>query len=232
MSIMAATDDARDCDISLSLTVDVQEEVIEYENESYDCDDDHDYDSQPRASTSTGDYGRAASSFTRVGKQQSKIDTFAVKRSSLDDSHHLPKNITASDRAKMYPGQLHESGGMLFCTVCNIVIDHLRIFAIKQHMLTKKHLSRASTLGRSDDQSNVDRNQVVTVMSPGPATPPASKISSAHEPARKKVCVQPCEDEPISTKSTNKETPKSLKQQTIAGFKKQTEVAMVRYQVR
>ncbi len=38
-----------------------------------------------------------------------------MKQLSQIDPHHLPKNINTSDRAKTFPGQLHESDGKLFC---------------------------------------------------------------------------------------------------------------------
>jgi hypothetical protein len=37
---------------------------------------------------------------------------------------NLPTKITAKDRERQYPGILHESGGKLFCTACNIVVEH------------------------------------------------------------------------------------------------------------
>jgi len=134
------------------------------------------------------------------GKTQKKIDTFIVKKS---DPHHFAKNITASDRAKMNPNQLHESGGKLFCTVCNIVLDHLRVFAIKQHFLTKKHLSRASGILNVPERTRKVQNQIVE----------QRVVSTASDNSKK---------EPV----------KQVKQQTITHIKKQTEAATTRYEVK
>ena len=118
------------------------------------------------------------------------------------DPHHFPKNITASDRAKMNPNQLHESGGKLFCTVCYIVLDHLRVFASKQHFLTKKHLSRASGILNIPERTRKEQNQIVE----------QHVLSTASH-------------------STKKEPVKQVKQQTTTHIKKQTEAAKTRYEV-
>lgn len=229
-------------DISLSLDVteeDVEQDVYEQEEHemSYFDNNDHDYSSaEPTPSTSTGSYGSSSRPTTTdvrvdVSKTQSKIDSFAVKQI---DPHHLPKNITACDRAKMYPNQLHESGGKLFCTVCNVVIDHMRVFAVKQHLLTKKHLSRSSDLGGCSGQRNVKcYGDVKQSQSPKSTIPPVPTVTvkSVTTPARKKKHDEYCDEESILTTENKKEPSKVLKQQTIAACKKQTEVAKIRYEV-
>ena len=55
---------------------------------------------------------------------------------------HLPTRITAKDREKQYPGILHQSGGKLFCTTCNIVVEHKRKSSIDKHFATAKHMAR------------------------------------------------------------------------------------------
>ncbi|ROJ30490.1 CGG triplet repeat-binding protein 1, partial [Anabarilius grahami] len=57
---------------------------------------------------------------------------------------HLPSKITAIDRQKQYPGILHESGGKLFCTACNIVVEHKRKSSIDKHFATAKHNMRCA----------------------------------------------------------------------------------------
>lgn len=61
---------------------------------------------------------------------------------------HLPTKITAKDREKQYPGILHESGGKLFCTACNIVVEHKRKSSIEKHFATAKHNMRTGELQR------------------------------------------------------------------------------------
>uniref|UniRef100_A0A667XG38 Uncharacterized protein n=1 Tax=Myripristis murdjan TaxID=586833 RepID=A0A667XG38_9TELE len=41
-----------------------------------------------------------------------------------ENRSHLPTKISAKDRANQYPRILHESGGKLFCTPCNLVLEH------------------------------------------------------------------------------------------------------------
>ncbi|XP_064190428.1 pyrroline-5-carboxylate reductase 3 isoform X5 [Anguilla rostrata] len=53
---------------------------------------------------------------------------------------HLPTKITAKDRAKQFPNVLHESEGKLFCTPCNIVMEHKRKSSLDSHFSTAKHL--------------------------------------------------------------------------------------------
>uniref|UniRef100_A0A8C5FXB2 Uncharacterized protein n=1 Tax=Gadus morhua TaxID=8049 RepID=A0A8C5FXB2_GADMO len=57
---------------------------------------------------------------------------------------HLPTKITAKDREKHYPCILHESGGKLFCTACNIVVEHKHKSSIDKHFATAKHNYRTT----------------------------------------------------------------------------------------
>lgn len=147
------------------------------------------------------------------------MDIFTVK-CTPSDPHHFPKNITASDRAKMFPNEFHESGGKLFCTLCNVVVDHMRIFVIKQHRLTKRHLNRASASGTSVVKSDgVSLGVSHTVI---PATP---------GPTPKTSVVQQCAEGSVSSKSSRTGPSKLPKQQTISNFRKQTDAAKTRYEV-
>ena len=61
------------------------------------------------------------------------MDKFVVKTLSASSQEkkrsHLPVNISAKDRARKYPeGTFHVDDGLLFCSSCNIVVDHLRKF--------------------------------------------------------------------------------------------------------
>ena len=45
-------------------------------------------------------------------------------------------NISCSERAKQYPkGTLHADDGRLFCTTCNITLDHTRKGTIDRHLV-------------------------------------------------------------------------------------------------
>uniref|UniRef100_A0A672FVW9 CGG triplet repeat-binding protein 1 n=1 Tax=Salarias fasciatus TaxID=181472 RepID=A0A672FVW9_SALFA len=68
------------------------------------------------------------------------------------NSSHLPPNISARDRANQYPGILHESGGKLFCTPCNLVLEHKRKSSVLQHFATAKHTKRLADGEKSSKQ--------------------------------------------------------------------------------
>ncbi|XP_059208604.1 CGG triplet repeat-binding protein 1-like [Centropristis striata] len=57
---------------------------------------------------------------------------------------HLPTHITDKDRANQYPDVLHESGGKLFCTPCNCVLEHKRKSSVTCHFASAKHLKMLS----------------------------------------------------------------------------------------
>ena len=52
--------------------------------------------------------------------------------------------ITVKDREKQYPGILHESRGEIFCTACNIVVEHKRKSSIDKHFATTKQNCRTA----------------------------------------------------------------------------------------
>ena len=61
------------------------------------------------------------------------MDKFVVKTLSASSQErkrsHLPVNTSVKDRAKKYPeGMFHVDDGLLVCSLCNIVVDHLRTF--------------------------------------------------------------------------------------------------------
>ena len=83
------------------------------------------------------------------------MDRFVVKSSQLSKSKsHTPTNISAADRSQSlnktkFP--VHEHGGLLFCSICNCTIDHLRLSVIKQHMSGDKHLKRKTEIENDKD---------------------------------------------------------------------------------
>uniref|UniRef100_H3ABP5 CGG triplet repeat-binding protein 1 n=1 Tax=Latimeria chalumnae TaxID=7897 RepID=H3ABP5_LATCH len=53
------------------------------------------------------------------------------------------KNMSASDRVKQYPlGVLHSDGGKLFCTYCNVTVDHYRKSFVDRHLDSSTHRKR------------------------------------------------------------------------------------------
>uniref|UniRef100_H3A0T3 CGG triplet repeat binding protein 1 n=1 Tax=Latimeria chalumnae TaxID=7897 RepID=H3A0T3_LATCH len=51
--------------------------------------------------------------------------------------------ITAVDRVKEFGSQiLNADGGKLFCTSCNILLDHTRRATVQHHLESKSHRSR------------------------------------------------------------------------------------------
>uniref|UniRef100_A0A673C850 Uncharacterized protein n=1 Tax=Sphaeramia orbicularis TaxID=375764 RepID=A0A673C850_9TELE len=76
---------------------------------------------------------------------------------------HLPSNITAKVRASQFPDVLPESGGKLFCTHCNFVVEHKRKLSLDRHFSTVracKENGRNST--RTEETSHNDRDWVAT----------------------------------------------------------------------
>lgn len=76
------------------------------------------------------------------------MDKFVVKTPAVSStqkaSSHLPPKLTAHDRARKYPdGTFHVDDGLLFCSSCNIVIDHLRKSVVDKHLESATHKQRA-----------------------------------------------------------------------------------------
>jgi len=70
------------------------------------------------------------------------MDGFLTKKDR--NTNHLPSNICARDRARQYAaGTFHEENGLLFCSVCNVVVDHRRKFVVDRHLKTTTHNTEA-----------------------------------------------------------------------------------------
>ena len=76
------------------------------------------------------------------------MDKFVVKTPAVSStkkaSSHLPPNLIAHDRARKYPtGTFHVDDGLMFCSSCNTVIDHLRKSVVDKHLDSALHKQRA-----------------------------------------------------------------------------------------
>ncbi|KAL7396325.1 hypothetical protein ABVT39_004230 [Epinephelus coioides] len=66
---------------------------------------------------------------------------------------HVATKITAKDRARQFPDLMYESGGKLFCTACDVLLEHKRKSSINKHFTTAKHIRRvAENLGHQTRQ--------------------------------------------------------------------------------
>ena len=59
------------------------------------------------------------------------MDKYLVKMPAVSStkkaSSQLPPNLSAHDRARKYPdGTFHVDDGLMFCSACNTVVDHLQ----------------------------------------------------------------------------------------------------------
>ena len=59
------------------------------------------------------------------------MDKFVTKKEQVDlkkkRKNHEAINISAKDRIRFYPsGTFHEDNGILYCSDCNIAMDHTR----------------------------------------------------------------------------------------------------------
>jgi hypothetical protein len=80
------------------------------------------------------------------------MDKFVLKtpNSKVSKNPHLPVNINAKDRARQYPyGIFHVDNGLMFCSSCNVVVDHLRKFVIERHLESTSHKKYIDVKGSS-----------------------------------------------------------------------------------
>ncbi|XP_063231072.1 uncharacterized protein LOC134535762 isoform X1 [Bacillus rossius redtenbacheri] len=69
------------------------------------------------------------------------MSKYVFKEASGGKSH--VGNKSAADRAKEFPSVLHSDGGKLFCSICNVLLDHKRLSTIKDHLNSQKHKARS-----------------------------------------------------------------------------------------
>jgi len=89
------------------------------------------------------------------------MDKFVVKTAAVPwkekTRSHLPVNLTVKDRAIKYPeGTFHVDDGLLFCSSCNVVIDHLRKCVVDKYLEAASHEQNIEKNQRSKQQTNFD----------------------------------------------------------------------------
>ncbi len=76
------------------------------------------------------------------------MDKFVIKSVTAKSVTPNPKqsrskvavNMTAKARANQYePGKFHVDNGLLFCSKCNVVVDHARKSTVDDHLKSKRH---------------------------------------------------------------------------------------------
>lgn len=96
------------------------------------------------------------------------MEKYLTKIPPKKDKQHLPSRISAEKRVKDYPaGTLHADDGVLFCTTCNVAVDHLRKFCVDVHLKSEKHrhrLETKSTAGKQSSLSGAVKRQMAAAM--------------------------------------------------------------------
>uniref|UniRef100_H3A9M5 CGG triplet repeat-binding protein 1 n=1 Tax=Latimeria chalumnae TaxID=7897 RepID=H3A9M5_LATCH len=69
------------------------------------------------------------------------MDKFLTKN-KVKDRSKCAVNVSAKNRARSMPQVLHEDDGILFCSICNVSIDHTCKSTIDNHLKSKSHLKR------------------------------------------------------------------------------------------
>ena len=70
------------------------------------------------------------------------------------NDNHTAVKVTAADRARNYPkGTLHADDGLLFCSTCNVVIDHSRKSKIDKHLESGSHIEKAQNQSTGKQQT-------------------------------------------------------------------------------
>ena len=74
----------------------------------------------------------------------------------------IAQNVSCEERARQFPkGTLHADGGKLFCSICNITVDHTRKSTIDRHLKSEQHSSKRK-LNEEKEDNKVKRQMTVT----------------------------------------------------------------------
>ncbi|KAK1343785.1 hypothetical protein QTO34_014338 [Cnephaeus nilssonii] len=84
-----------------------------------------------------------------------KMERFVVTAPPARNRSKTALYVTPLDRVTEFGGELHEDGGKLFCTSCNVVLNHVRKSAISDHLKSKTHTKRKAEF----EEQNVRKKQ-------------------------------------------------------------------------
>lgn len=74
------------------------------------------------------------------------------------------KHVSCADRARQYPkGTLHADSGKLFCSYCNVTLDHTRKGSIDRHLESSVHICKRKASGDLQEK-NTKRQATVAGM--------------------------------------------------------------------
>ncbi|XP_054829694.1 CGG triplet repeat-binding protein 1 [Eublepharis macularius] len=78
------------------------------------------------------------------------MERFDVKPPPSRSRSKTALYVTPQDRVTEFGSELYEDGGKLYCTFCNVVLNHVRKSAINDHLKSKTHTKRK---GEFEEQS-------------------------------------------------------------------------------
>ena len=67
-----------------------------------------------------------------------KMDKFVLKVKPKKK----PCSITPQEQAKQYPGKIHADNNLLFCSTCNVLVDHHWKSVLDKHLSAVSHIKR------------------------------------------------------------------------------------------
>lgn len=70
------------------------------------------------------------------------MERFDVKPPPSRSRSKTALYVTPQDRVTEFGSELYEDGGKLYCTFCNVVLNHVRKSAINDHLKSKTHTKR------------------------------------------------------------------------------------------
>ena len=72
------------------------------------------------------------------------------------------EKVSCLDRAKQYgKGVLHASGNKLFCSTCNITLDHMRKGTIDRHLESSVHVTKRMKL-EEIEQNKLKKQETIS----------------------------------------------------------------------
>ena len=84
-----------------------------------------------------------------------------LKKAPSKDSSKCGRHTTAQERHREFKSWTHVSGQLLFCTACNIVLDHKRKSSVDTHASTQRHKNAKRIADSSTANSPVKRQKTL-----------------------------------------------------------------------